>query len=110
MDEINIKEEESMAENRKYTRSVEELSSLSGISENLIRKRLREGIYKGERVGKEWMIPENEFNKILGIDKNTSDWTKESRLRELESENKALHLKLNTLETLLSSSMNILQT
>lgn len=98
-----------MAE-RKYTRTVEELSALSGISENLIRKRLRDGIYKGERLGKTWTVSENEFNRILGIDKNSSDWTKESRMRELENENKTLHMKLNTIENLLSSSINILQT
>lgn len=99
-----------MAENRKYTRTVYELSSLSGISENLIRSRLRDGIYKGERIGKEWKIYEKDFNEILGIDKNSSDWTKESRMRELENENKALHMKLSTIENLLSSSINILQT
>lgn len=95
---------------RKYTRTVEELSSLSGISQNLIRSRLRDGVYKGQRLGKTWIISENEFNRILGIDKSSSDWTKESRMRELEIENKELHLKLSTLKTLLSSSINILQT
>lgn len=98
-----------MAE-RKYTRTVEELSSLSGISENLIRKRLRDGTYKGTRIGKTWMIPENEFNNILGIDKQSNDFTKEMRMRELESRNKELEMKLNALNTLLSSSINILQT
>jgi len=95
---------------RKYTRTVEELSSLSGISQNLIRSRLRDGVYKGQRLGKTWMIPENEFNNILGIDKQSNDFTKEMRMRELESRNKELEMKLNTLNTLLTSSMSILQT
>lgn len=95
---------------RKYMREVEELSSLSGISENLIRYRLRENIYKGERVGKRWMIPEAEFNRILGVDKGSSDFNKEMRMRELESRNKELEMKLNTLNTLLSTASNIIGT
>lgn len=97
-----------MAEVRKYMRTVEELASLSGISENLIRTRLRQGMYKGERVGKIWMLPEVEFNRILGVDKGSSDFGKEMRLRELESRNKELEMKLNTLNTLLSTASNII--
>lgn len=93
---------------RRYMRTVEELASLSGLTENLIRTRLRNNVYKGEREGKVWLIPENEFNRILGVDKGSSDFGKELRMRELESRNKELEMKISTIENLLNTAAHII--
>lgn len=44
--------------------TVEEVSTKLGISKQTITERLRKGTLKGERVGREWVIPKEVINKL----------------------------------------------
>lgn len=85
-----------------------EIADRTGLNENLVRYRFREGIYKGERVGKHWVASDKEFNRIIGVDASSSDYAKEMRMRELEARNRELEMRITTLATLLSTASTII--
>jgi len=56
--------------------TVEEVAGILGISEEVVRKQLRQGRLHGVRVGKEWRIAKVELERYLKIgaqDEETND-------------------------------------
>jgi excisionase family DNA binding protein len=51
---------------------VEEISELFGISKLTIRTYIRDGLLKGRKLGRQWIVPEKNIKKYFGLDENGS--------------------------------------
>lgn len=85
---------------------VEEAAEVANLTVPHLRELLRQGKVKGIKTGRKWRISKEELNNYLGIKTDTKTFEREMYIKELESENKELKLKLavakNSIENLLS--------
>lgn len=88
--------------------NVEEASKISSLTTDHIRDLLRQGKLKGIKSGKEWRIAREDLNNYLGIKTDIKSFERELYIKELESENRELKLKLNMARNNIENLLNVM--
>ena len=71
---------------------------------------IQQGVeYKGIKSGKEWRIAREDLNNYLGIKTDIKSFERELYIKELESENRELKLKLNIARNNIENLLNVMQ-
>lgn len=88
--------------------NVEEASKISSLTTDHIRDLLRQDKLKGIKSGKEWRIAREDLNNYLGIKTDIKSFERELYIKELESENRELKLKLNMARNNIENLLNVM--
>lgn len=88
---------------------VEEAAKIANLTEDHLRELLRLGKIKATKAGRMWRISKDDLNDYLGIKSDAKSFEREIYIKELESENKSLKLKLKLIESNLTNMVGIMQ-
>lgn len=87
---------------------VEEAASIANLTVDHLRELLRQGRLKGIKTGRKWRISKEELNNYLGIKTDIKSFEKDLYIKELESENRELKLKLNIAKSNIENLLNVI--
>lgn len=95
-------------ENLKLLRDVDEVAALLGQTNEYIRNLCRLRKIKASKIGKKWMVPQSEIDRILMIDPSEPSSKAEIIIAKLTAENKAIRAQLEAVKSLLGSANHLL--
>ncbi|MBS5927205.1 MAG: helix-turn-helix domain-containing protein [Clostridium sp.] len=87
---------------------VEEAAEVANLTVPHLRELLRQGKVKGIKTGRKWRISKEELNNYLGIKTDTKSFEREMYIKELESENKELKLKLTVAKSSIENLLSVM--
>ena len=87
---------------------VEEAAEVANLTVPNLRELLRQGKVKGIKTGRKWRISKEELNNYLGIKTDTKSFEREMYIKELESENKELKLKLTVAKSSIENLLSVM--
>jgi len=88
--------------------NVEEFTTLSHMTPNLVRQWIREGKIKAKKLGKSYSIPRSELDRLLMVDKGQASATTEVLIAKLQAENQILKQQLTAARSFLKGAANVL--
>jgi excisionase family DNA binding protein len=88
--------------------TVDEAAVLWGMTENLIRQKIREKKIKAIKRGKNYYIPQSEIDRLLMVDSGDASMKIELKIVKLEAENRNLQMQLETIRTFLKGAAHVL--
>lgn len=95
-------------ENAKVLREVEEVAALLGRSNEYVRNQCRLKKIKSSKIGKRWMVPQQEVDRLLMQDTTETSSKTEIQIAKLIAENRAIKTQLEAVRSLLSGANCIL--
>ena len=87
---------------------VEEAAEVANLTVPHLRELLRQGKVKGIKTGRKWRISKEELNNYIGIKTDTKSFEREMYIKELESENKELKLKLTVAKSSIENLLSVM--
>lgn len=87
---------------------VEEAAEVANLTVPHLRELLRQGKVKGIKTGRKWRISKEELNNYLGIKTDAKSFEREMYIKELESENKELKLKLTVAKSSIENLLSVM--
>ena len=88
--------------------TVQEAAEKSGVSTQTIREKLLSKEINGTKAGREWRVDIKSLNKWASISSDEDDYKKDLYIKELESENRELKLKLNIARNNIENLLNVM--
>lgn len=89
-------------------RDVEYVADLLSQSADFIRSQCRRGKIRATKIGKRWLIPQSEINRLLKIEPMNTSAKSELLITKLETENRELKFQLAAVRSLLSGASEVL--
>lgn len=92
----------------KMVLSIKEVAERAGISESNVRQLIRERKITASKLGKEWRIPSDEIDRLLGINSDKEYFKKDIYIKELEGKVKNYEIQLKAFKNIVSSLSNVI--
>lgn len=97
-------------ENERYSiREIEDVATMLGKSPEFVRSLCRNQKIRATKMGKRWMIPQSEVDKIFLLDPNESSQKSNLIIGKLQAENKSLQMQLDAIRTFLTGATHLLE-
>lgn len=88
---------------------VEDVATILGKSPEFVRSLCRNQKIRASKIGKRWVIPKTEVDKILMLDPGESSQKTNLIITKLEAENMSLQMQLNAVRTFLAGASTLLE-
>lgn len=86
-----------------------EVAEMTGKSVAAITNEIRKGNMKATKVGKEYLIPQIELDRFLGIETTPQDMDRELYIKDLENKIRVYEFKIKSLKNAIESVENVLR-
>lgn len=86
-----------------------EVAEMTGKSVAAITNEIRKGNIKATKVGKEYLIPQIELDRFLGIETTPQDMDRELYIKDLENKIRVYEFKFKSLKNAIESVENVLR-
>lgn len=86
-----------------------EVAEMTGKSVAAITNEIRKGNIKATKVGKEYLIPQIELDRFLGIETTPQDMDRELYIKDLENKIRVYEFKIKSLKNAIESVENVLR-
>lgn len=86
-----------------------EVAEMTGKSVATITNEIRKGNIKATKVGKEYLIPQIELDRFLGIETTPQDMDRELYIKDLENKIRVYEFKIKSLKNAIESVENVLR-
>lgn len=88
--------------------SIKEAALRTKVSEANVRQLIKERKIAATKVGKEWRIPSDEIDRLLGINTDVENFKKDIYIKELEGKVKNYEIQFKALKNMVSSLADML--
>ena len=88
--------------------SIKEAALRTKVSEANVRQLIKEKKIAASKVGKEWRIPNDEIDRLLGIDTDVECFKKDIYIKELEGKVKNYEIQFKAFKNIVSTLTNML--
>lgn len=88
--------------------SIKEAALRTKVSEANVRQLIKERKIAATKVGKEWRIPSDEIDRLLGINTDVEHFKKDIYIKELEGKVKNYEIQFKALKNMVSSLADML--
>ncbi len=89
-------------------RDVDYVAELLSQTPEFIRSQCRKGKINAQKMGKRWMIPQSELNRLLHIEPTSGSQKTELIITKLEAENRELRYQLTAIKSFLTGANSML--
>ncbi|SFF68199.1 DNA binding domain-containing protein, excisionase family [Clostridium cadaveris] len=86
-----------------------EVAEMTGKSVAAITNEIRKGNMKATKVGKEYLIPQIELDRFLGIETTPQAMDRELYIKDLENKIRVYEFKIKSLKNAIESVENVLR-
>lgn len=88
--------------------SIKEAALRTKVSEANVRQLIKEKKIAATKVGKEWRIPSDEIDRLLGINTDVEHFKKDIYIKELEGKVKNYEIQFKALKNMVSTLADML--